>query len=272
MLTNPNTAGAFEKDILEISKLVHDIGGLLYYDGANLNALLGISRPGDMGFDITHLNLHKTFSTPHGGGGPGSGPVGVVDYLEEFLPGPIVKKDDNNNYYLYQPKDTIGSLGHFYGNALVYIRAYAYILSMGKKLENVGKIALLNSNYLKVKLEKHFISPIKGYTMHESVFDGLINNPHEIKTLDIAKRLLDYGMHAPTVYFPLIFKESMMVEPPETESLETLDEFYEALKLISEEAINNPDLLKNAPHNTIVKRLDEVLAVKNPILKYQDIK
>lgn len=270
MLTNPNTAGAFEKDVKEIADLVHEAGGLLYYDGANLNALLGVSRPGDMGFDITHLNLHKTFSTPHGGGGPGSGPVGIKKELLEFLPNEVAMKNENG-YYLYKPKYSLGRIGRFHGNVLVYMKAYTYILSLGKEyLSKIGPLALLNANYLKKILEEHFISPIKEFCMHEFVFDGLKNNPHNIKTLDIAKRLLDYGMHAPTIYFPLIFREAMMVEPVETESLETLNEFVSVIKKIVEEAVLDPETLRNAPHHTPVRRLDEVRAVRSPILHYND--
>lgn len=271
MLTNPNTAGVFEKDILEISKLVHDVGGLLYYDGANLNALLGISRPGDMGFDITHLNLHKTFSTPHGGGGPGSGPVGVKSFLKEFLPKPIVV--DKNGYYdFYEPIDSIGSLSNFFGNATVYLRAYVYIRSLGREnLKHVGKLANLNANYIKASLKDQYQLPILENTMHEFVFNGLIDKSTHVKTLNIAKRLLDYGFHAPTIYFPLIFNESMMIEPTETESKETLDDFINALRKIALEAHENPELVLHAPYQTPVKKLDEVKAAREPKVKYQDL-
>ncbi len=271
MLTNPNTVGMFEKDILEISDLIHDCGGLLYYDGANLNALLGVSRPGDMGFDITHLNLHKTFSTPHGGGGPGSGPVGVKSFLAPYLPGPIVEKIDSK-YHLVTPSQTIGPLSNFYGNASVYLRAYVYILTLGKEyIPMIGKLATLNANYIKESLKDLFKLPIKEHAMHEFVYDGLLNNPHQIKTLDIAKRLLDYGIHAPTIYFPLTFSQSLMVEPTESESLETLDHFIETMRTIVDESNQNPDMIKTAPHHTIVRRLDEAKAARNPIIKFKDI-
>ena len=272
MLTNPNTAGVFEKDILEISKLVHEAGGLLYYDGANLNALLGHAKPGDMGFDITHINLHKTFSTPHGGGGPGSGPVGVCEKLVEFLPNPIVVKQDDL-YTFEKASDSIGSLGLFYGNASVYIRAYVYLRTLGKEnIKDVGSLAVLNANYIKESLKDLYELPIDGHCMHEFVFDGLKDKSTGVKTLDIAKRLLDYGYHAPTIYFPLIFHQSMMIEPTEVESKDTLDSFIDIMRIVAKEAIENPEIVKTAPHHTIVRRLDEVKAVKNPILKYRDIK
>ncbi len=271
MLTNPNTAGVFEKDIQEISRLVHEAGGLLYYDGANLNALLGKAKPGDMGFDITHINLHKTFSTPHGGGGPGSGPVGVCEKLVEFLPNPIVRKD-KEIYYLDQAKDSIGALGQFYGNASVYLRAYVYLRSLGKEhLSKVGPYAVLNANYIKDSLKDLFELPIDRYCMHEFVFDGLKDQSTGVKTLDLAKRLLDYGFHAPTVYFPLIFSQSMMIEPTEVESKDTLDAFIDVMRKVANEAISDPNMLKTAPHHTIVRRLDEAKAARQPILKYKDI-
>lgn len=272
MLTNPNTAGVFEKDILEISRLVHEAGGLLYYDGANLNALLGKAKPGDMGFDITHINLHKTFSTPHGGGGPGSGPVGVCEKLVDFLPNPIVKEKDGF-YYFENSEDSIGALGQFYGNASVYIRAYVYLMTFGKEhMSDIGPRAVLNANYIKDSLKDLFNLPIKGHCMHEFVFDGLIDQSTGVKTLDIAKRLLDYGFHAPTVYFPLIFSQSMMIEPTEVESKQTLDAFISIMRTVVKEAIEQPELVKTAPHTTIVRRLDEAKAARQPILKYKDIK
>ncbi len=272
MLTNPNTAGVFEKDITEIAKLVHEAGGLLYYDGANLNALVGKAKPGDMGFDITHINLHKTFSTPHGGGGPGSGPVGVCEKLVEFLPNPVVRKK-NDYYYLDQANDSIGALGLFYGNASVYLRAYVYIMTFGKEhLSNIGPMAVLNANYVKDSLKDLFELPIDGHCLHEFVFDGLKDQSTGVKTLDIAKRLLDYGFHAPTIYFPLIFSQSMMIEPTEGESKETLDEFIDVMRKIVQESIETPELVKTAPHQTIVKRLDEAKAARQPIVKFKDIK
>ena len=271
MLTNPNTAGVFEKDILEVSKLVHEAGGLLYYDGANLNALLGQAKPGDMGLDITHLNLHKTFSTPHGGGGPGSGPVGVCEKLVDYLPTPFVK-NNHGSYDFIKPKYSIGRIGSFYGNASIYLRAYIYILSMGSKhLSEVGKLAVLNANYIQASLKNLYKLPIDQHAMHEFVFDGLIDQSTGIKTLDIAKRLLDYGVHAPTIYFPLIFNQSMMIEPTEVESRETLDHFIDIMKKVAKESIEQPELVKTAPHHTIVRRLDEVKAVRQPQLKYTDL-
>ena len=256
MLTNPNTAGVFEKDILEISKLVHEAGGLLYYDGANLNALLGHAKPGDMGFDITHINLHKTFSTPHGGGGPGSGPVGVCEKLVDFLPNPIVVKK-GSTYHLDLAKDSIGQLGLFYGNASVYIRAYVYLRTLGKEnIKDVGSLAVLNANYIKDSLKDLFELPIDGHCMHEFVFDGLKDASTGVKTLDIAKRLLDYGYHAPTIYFPLIFHQSMMIEPTEVESKDTLDSFINIMRIVAKEAIENPEIEKKAPHNTILNPLN----------------
>lgn len=268
MLTNPNTVGIFEKDILEMSKLVHEAGGLLYYDGANLNALLGYARPGDMGFDIIHLNLHKTFSTPHGGGGPGSGPVGVCEKLVDLLPNPKVEKV-NNQYRFKYSEDSIGSVSSFYGNFLVVIKAYVYILSLGKEnISNVGKLAVLNANYVKESLKEYYKLPIDSKCMHEVVFDGLISE--KATTLDVAKRLLDYGYHPPTIYFPLLFHQALMIEPTECESKETLDDFIEIMKTIAKEAESDPEMLHNAPHNTIVRRLDEVKAARFPVIKYRD--
>lgn len=271
MLTNPNTLGIFEKDILEISKLIHDIGGLLYYDGANLNALLGRGKPGDMGFDIVHLNVHKTFSTPHGGGGPGAGPVGVKEELRDYLPGPVVDYDEGKFFYK-TPKHSVGRLGTFYGNFLVILKTNAYIKSLGVDgLHQVGNLAVLNANYIRKSLEKEYKLAIDDYCMHEVVFDGLVDKSTGIKTLDIAKRLLDYGVHPPTIYFPLIVPEAMMIEPVETESLETLDHFIDVMKKIAKEAIETPELLKTAPHDTIVSRLDEVGAARNPRVKFDDL-
>ena len=254
MMTNPNTLGLFEKDIREIAELVHDCGGLLYYDGANMNALLGVVRPGDMGFDVMHLNLHKTFSAPHGGGGPGSGPVGVADKL---LP------------YLNLPK-----VSGFHGNFGIILRAYAYILMLGK--ENVklaGKYACLSANYIKESLKECFKLPIPGVCKHEFVFDGLLNDGahddvHGATTLDVAKRLLDYGFHAPTIYFPLLFHQAIMIEPTETESKETIDSFIEVMRKIAAEAAEDPQILHGAPHNTPIGRPDETKAARQPILKF----
>lgn len=271
MLTNPNTLGIFEKDILEISEIVHQKGGLLYYDGANLNALLGKVRPGDMGFDVIHLNLHKTFSTPHGGGGPGSGPVGVCKKLIHLLPNPIVVKE--KLYHLQNNDQSIGSISSYLGNFNVIIKAYCYILSLGKEnISKVSELAVLNANYIKESLKEDYDLFINNNCMHEVVFNGLKDKSSEVKTLDIAKRLLDYGYHAPTIYFPLLAPQAMMIEPSESESKETLDEFIKVMKLIAKEAKEDPQLVKNAPHNTIIKRLDEVKAIRQPILKVGDIK
>lgn len=248
MLTNPNTLGLFERDIKEIASLVHDCGGLLYYDGANMNPLLGVVRPGDMGFDIMHLNLHKTFSTPHGGGGPGSGPVGVNEKLAGLLP-------------------TIRTSG-FHGNTGVIIKALAYILSLGREhIRWAGKLATLNANYIKESLRDSYLLPIDSVCKHEFVFDGL-REPNGVTTLDVAKRLLDYGFHAPTIYFPLLFHQTIMIEPTETESKETMDGFIEVMEKIAREAKEDPELLKTAPHNTPVSRPDETLAARRPILRW----
>jgi len=272
MLTNPNTIGMFEKDILEIATLVHDAGGLLYYDGANLNPILGIARPGDMGFDIMHINLHKTFSTPHGGGGPGSGPIGVVKHLVKYLPSPVVKKVDDKFIIEDSNESSIGQISHFYGNIGVVIKAYTYLLTMGKEnISNVGRLSVLNANYIKESLKDDYLLPIKGLCKHEFVFDGLIDKSEHVTTLDVAKRLLDYDVHPPTIYFPLVFKESLMIEPTETESKETLDSFIGIMKTVAEEARTNPTLVKGAPYNTVVKRLDEAMAARKPIVKYRDL-
>lgn len=272
MLTNPNTLGIFEKDILEISTLVHEAGGLLYYDGANLNPILGLARPGDMGFDIMHINLHKTFSTPHGGGGPGSGPVGVVEHLVEFLPKPVIKKVDNK-FIIEDDNDTnLGQISHFYGNIGVVLKAYSYLLTIGKEnFENIGKHSVLNANYVKESLKDVYHLPIEGVCKHEFVFDGLKDKSNHVTTLDVAKRLLDYDVHPPTIYFPLVFKEALMVEPVETESKLAIDNFINVMRTVAEEARVNPDLVKGAPYNTIVKRLDEATAARNPIVKFKDI-
>ncbi len=270
MLTNPNTIGIFEKDIIEITRLVHESGGLMYYDGANLNAMLGQVRPGDMGFDIMHINLHKTFSTPHGGGGPGSGPVGVKNFLVDFLPNPRIKKLDDY-YYIANESKAIGQISNIFGNYLVELKAYSYILNLGKEnLMNIGKYATLNANYIRVKLSDYYKLPIKGNCMHEVVFDGLKDNPNDIKTLDVAKRLLDYGMHAPTIYFPLLFHQSIMIEPTETESLQTINSFIEVMKKVAEEAKSDPEMLRNAPHETPISRTDEVFAARKMIFTYKD--
>jgi len=273
MMTNPNTLGMFETEILEIAKIVHEAGGLLYYDGANLNPLLGKVRPGDMGFDIMHINLHKTFSTPHGGGGPGSGPVGVAEHLREFLPNPHVRKNEDGSFYVDFGKDSLGSVSTFFGNFGVMMRAYAYILSLGKEnIKKVGPMATLNANYIKESLKDDYLLPISGVCKHEFVFDGLKDKSTGVTTLNVAKRLLDYGFHAPTIYFPLLFHESMMIEPTETESLETLDEFIDVMHKVAREARETPQDVIDAPLTTIVRKLDETTAAKNPILNYKALK
>jgi len=265
MLTNPNTLGLFESQILEIEKIVHDAGALLYLDGANLNALLGIARPGDMGFDMVHFNLHKTFSTPHGGGGPGSGPVGVKKHLADFLPVPTVAMKKQDKYFLdYQRPDSIGKVQGFYGNFGVMVKAYAFIRSCGPKgLREVSENAIINANYLMESLKGHYHLPYPGPCQHEFVFSGTKQKEKGAKTLDIAKRLLDYGLHAPTVYFPLIVSEALMIEPTESESRESLDEFIEAMIKIDREITENPEVVRSAPHSTPVARLDEVKAAKD---------
>ena len=270
MLTSPNTLGLFDENIAEIAKIIHDAGGLLYYDGANANAILGISRPADMGFDIVHFNLHKTFATPHGGGGPGSGPVGVVEKLIPFLPVPVVEKGDEGFYLDYDRPDTVGKIHSFHGNFGVIVKAYAYILSMGAEgLLQASEDAVLNANYMMRALEKYFELPYNRTCMHEFVLSGSKQKENGIRTLDMAKRLLDFGYHPPTVYFPLIVEEAMMIEPTETESKETLDAFIAAMVQIAEEAEKNPDVLRNAPHSTPVKRLDEAQAARRPNIRWR---
>lgn len=271
MMTNPNTLGLFESEIPEIAKLVHECGGLMYYDGANLNPMLGACRPGDMGFDVMHINLHKTFSTPHGGGGPGSGPVGVRKGLEEFLPRPRVVKQGER--YSIETEGSPVCVGEFLGNFAVMLRAYTYVLSLGKEnLKMVGPLATLNANYIKESLKDDFELPIAKLCKHEFVFDGLKDKSTGVTTMDVAKRLLDYGYHAPTIYFPLLFHEAMMIEPTENESIETLDEFINVMHRIAKEAKEQPELVKSAPHNTPIGRVDDVLAAKHPILTYKQMK
>lgn len=272
MMTNPNTLGLFEYDIPEIAKLIHGSGGLMYYDGANLNPLLGACRPGDMGFDVMHLNLHKTFSTPHGGGGPGAGPVGVRKGLEKFLPNPKVVKGKDNEYEIVCSEKAIGSISEQLGNYAVLLRAYSYILTMGKEnLKQIGPLSVLNAMYVREKLRGKYELPINSLCKHEFVFNGLKDKSTGVTTLDIAKRLLDYGFHAPTIYFPLLFHEAIMIEPTESECKETLDEFIETMLLIADEAVNNPELVKAAPHNTPISRLDEVKAAREPQLTYKEL-
>ena len=265
MLTNPNTLGIFEEDILKINKLIHEIGGLQYYDGANLNAIMGIARPGDMGFDVCHLNLHKTFSTPHGGGGPGSGVVCCNKKLEPFLPVPILSKDKNGKYFWdYNKKDSIGKVKGYYGNFGMFVRALAYIMANGKEgLVQISKDAVLNANYLKENLKKYYDLPYKIDCMHEFVLSGTRQKKQGVNTLAIAKRLLDFGIHAPTIYFPLVVPEAIMIEPTETESKEELDKFIEIMKQVADEVSSNPELVKNAPYNTPVRRVDEATASRN---------
>lgn len=268
MLTNPSTLGLYERNISEIARLVHEAGGLLYYDGANANAILGISRPGDMGFDVVHLNLHKTFTTPHGGGGPGSGPIGVREDLIPFLPKPAVVKEGDSYKLDYDRPESIGKIHSFYGNFGVNVRAYTYIKTMGAEgLKKVSQMAVLNANYLMHHLKNHYKLPFDRVCKHEFVLAGLGKKEMEVNTMDVAKRLLDYGFHPPTVYFPLIVPEALMIEPTETESLETLDAFIEAMAAISKEADENPEILKAAPHVAPVRRLDEVKAAREPVLK-----
>lgn len=269
MLTNPNTLGLFEKDIKEIAKIIHDAGGQLYYDGANANAILGHARPGDMGFDVVHFNIHKTFSTPHGGGGPGSGPVGVKKHLAEFLPVPTVEKEGERYFLNYDHPDSIGKVKDFYGHFGILVRAYTYILMMGKDgLKKASEMAVLNANYLLSRLKDDYYLPIDTIYKHEFVLGGLKGDLVEATTLDVAKRLLDYGFHPPTVYFPLIIREALMIEPTETESKETLDAFAKAMINIAEESRNNVEILKEAPHKTGVRRPDETKAARKPVLKY----
>ena len=298
MMTNPNTLGLFEKEIKEIAALVHECGGLLYYDGANMNPLMGVVRPGDMGFDVLHLNLHKTFSTPHGGGGPGAGPVGVAAHLASHLPVPKVMEASDGTLYVadgqcrcesspagsgaFGPScgcapecrcgcQACGQISGFMGNFGVLLRAYTYILMLGKQnIRMVGPLSVLGANYIKESLKDCFKLPIPTVCKHEFVFDGLLDQSTGVTTLDVAKRLLDYGFHAPTIYFPLLFHQALMIEPTETESKETLDGFIDIMRHIAAEALSDPDSLKTAPHTTPVRRLDETTAARQPVLRYRD--
>lgn len=269
MMTNPNTLGIYEENVLEISKLMHENGSLLYYDGANFNAIMGYTNPKLMGFDVVHLNLHKTFSTPHGGGGPGAGPVCVVEKLKEYLPVPTVAFDGKKYYRNYNLEHSIGSVKGFYGNFGVLVRAYAYILMMGDNLKEASENAVLNANYLKEKLKGSYLLPYDEPCMHEFVLSGE-KQKHEngVSTLNIAKALMDENTHPPTVYFPLIVHEAIMIEPTESENKEVLDEFVNAMLKIAEEAKTNPEKVISAPHSTPVKRLDETLAARHPDLKF----
>jgi len=270
MLTNPNTLGLFEEHIVEMAEIVHSVGGKLYYDGANLNAILGKARPGDMGFDVVHLNLHKTFTGPHGGGGPGSGPVGVKKELIPFLPKPVLVKDENGFRFDEDRPQSIGRVKSFYGNFGINVRAYTYIRSMGPDgLKAVSENAVLNANYMLKKLAPYYEMPYDCICKHEFVLSAKRQKKLGVRALDIAKRLLDFGYHPPTIYFPLNVEECMMIEPTETESKETLDAFIEAMIQIAKEAEEEPEIVQEAPHTTVVKRLDETLAARNPILKYE---
>ena len=269
MLTNPNTVGIFDKNILEITKIVHDAGGLCYYDGANLNAVMGVVRPGDMGFDVIHLNLHKTFSTPHGGGGPGSGTVGCKDFLRPFLPGPMVTKDESG-YHMVKPEHSIGRIKDFYGNFLVVVRALTYVLTLGQEgIPEAAKNAVLNANYMMKRLSEKYTMAYAGPCMHEFVMTLVdLHDETGISAMDIAKGLLDHGIHPPTMYFPLIVHEALMIEPTETESQETMDEVCDVFLELWDLAHENPQALHDAPTKTPVRRLDEVGAARNPVLRY----
>jgi glycine dehydrogenase subunit 2 len=269
MLTNPSTLGLFDEHIEEIAQIFHEVGALLYYDGANLNAVCGISRPGDMGFDIVHINLHKTFSQPHGGGGPGGGPIVVRDKLEPFLPVPAVVKDGGRFSLDFDRPKSIGKVRGFTGPFGVFVRSYAYIRSYGPRLREMSEVAVLNANYLLARLKDAYDLPYDRLAMHEFVLSARsLKREHGISALDVAKRLMDYGFHPPTIYFPLVVPEALMIEPTETEAKETLDEFAEAMLAIAREAKEDPDVLREAPHGRPVRRLDEVLAAKRAIVKY----
>jgi Glycine cleavage system protein P (pyridoxal-binding), C-terminal domain len=269
MLTNPNTLGLFEQQIKEISRLVHEAGGLMYGDGANFNAILGIVKPREVGFDFMHYNLHKTFTTPHGGGGPGSGAVGCIKELEPFLPGPRARQKDDGSYEFFVPEKTIGRVKSFHGNFGMLVRAWTYIRSMGPEgLRQVSETAVLNANYVRVKLHDIYPPAVNRICMHESVLKGQIAGAKGVRTLDIAKRLIDYNFHPPTIYFPLLVPEALMIEPTETESKRTLDRFIDAMRSIAREAVETPELLHEAPTTAPVRRVDEVRAARQPILRY----
>ncbi|MBM7541630.1 aminomethyl-transferring glycine dehydrogenase subunit GcvPB [Amphibacillus cookii] len=269
MLTNPSTLGLFEKDIIEIADIVHQAGGLLYYDGANANAILGKTTPGKMGFDIVHLNLHKTFTTPHGGGGPGAGPVGVVKELTPYLPVPRITKEGDQYRFDTEEPLSIGRVKGYYGNFGILVRAYTYIRTMGPEgLRQVSESAVLHANYLKKRLEPYFVAPYPQICKHEFVLSGINQKKLGVRTLDIAKRLLDFGYHPPTIYFPLNVEEALMIEPTETETKETLDAFADTMIQIAKEIEENPMMVLEAPHTTVIGRLDETKASRKPILRY----
>ena len=271
MMTNPNTLGIFEENVLEISKLMHDNGSLLYYDGANFNAIMGHTNPKLMGFDVVHLNLHKTFATPHGGGGPGAGPVGVVDSLKDFLPVPVIDFNGEKYFRRYDLKYSIGNVRDFSGSFGVLVRAYAYILMMGENLKEASENAVLNANYLKEKLKKYYTLPYDVQCMHEFVLSGEdLKHENGVSTLNVAKALMDENTHPPTVYFPLIVHEALMIEPTETETKERMDEFVDVMIRIYNEAKSNPEKLTSAPHTAPVKRVDETLAARHPDLNFKE--
>jgi len=271
MLTNPNTLGVYEKELLAIVEILHSKGSLVYMDGANMNALLGVTRPGDAGVDVMHLNLHKTFSTPHGGGGPGAGPVAVKSHIAPFLPSPSIERaEDGQFFYNFKHPQSVGRVRSFYGNFGMLVRALAYILTNGPEgLRQTSRDAVLNANYIRSQLKGIFDLPYAEPSLHEVVLSDKLQNKFGITTMDIAKRLMDYGFHPPTVYFPLIVHGALMIEPTETESLGELDSFVHAMKAIAEECAQNPELVKKAPHNTRVRKLDEVMAARNPVLRWK---
>ena len=269
MLTNPSTLGLFDENIEEIERIFHEAGALMYYDGANLNAICGISRAGDTGFDIVHFNLHKTFAQPHGGGGPGAGPVAVRDTLEPFLPVPTIVREADGFRLDYARPKSIGKVRGFYGPFVVFVRAYAFLRTYGPELREMSEAAVLNANYLLARLKDIYELPFDRYCMHEFVISAReLKHEYGISALDVAKRLIDFGFHPPTIYFPLIVPEALMIEPTETETKETLDAFVDALKTIAREAAETPELLHGAPHSQVVKRLDEVKAARNPVVRY----
>ena len=273
MLTNPSTLGLFDEGVEELTRLVHEAGGLCYYDGANLNAVCGISRPGDMGFDIVHFNLHKTFGTPHGGGGPGAGPLAVTAELEPFLPVPVLVRRADGSFALEREAErplSVGQVRGFPGPFGVLVRAYAFLRAWGPGLKEMSEAAVLNANYLLARLRDAYELPYDRLCMHELVLSAQrLKRDHGVSALDVAKRLMDYGFHPPTIYFPLVVPEALMIEPTETESKETLDAFADAMLAIAREAQTDPELVRSAPHATVVKRLDEARAVKQPVVRHR---